>query len=260
MPESSAPRIEARDLRLSRPGRDGPVEVLGGLSLDAAPGEAVALIGPSGCGKSTLLGVLAGLLEPDAGEVLLDGRPAPRRLGQLTLMPQRDALLPWRTVAQNAALGPRLAGAPRAEAEAAARAALRRYGLGGFEDHYPHALSGGMRQRAALARTLLGGRRGWLLDEPFGALDALTRTELHRSVEALWAEHRPTLLLVTHDLDEALTLADRVLVSGPRPARALAEVAVDLPRPRPPRIAASAAFAELKGRLLEALAGAGALA
>jgi len=254
-----APRIEARELRLSRSGRDGPLLVLDGLSLQAAPGEAVALIGPSGCGKSTLLAVLAGLLEPDAGEVLIDGRPAPGRLGRLTLMPQRDALLPWCTVAQNAALGPRLAGAPRAEAEAQARAALRRYGLTGFEDHYPHALSGGMRQRVALARTLLGGRRAWLLDEPFGALDALTRTELHRSVEALWAEHRPTLLLVTHDLDEALTLADRVLVSGPRPARVLADVAVDLPRPRPPRIAASPEFAELKGRLLDALAGAGAL-
>jgi ABC-type nitrate/sulfonate/bicarbonate transport system ATPase subunit len=259
-PPEAAPAIEARGLRLARAGRDGPVEVLGGLSLEAAAGEAVALVGPSGCGKSTLLAVLAGLMEPDAGEVLLDGRAAPGRLGRLTLMPQRDALLPWQTVAQNAAVGPLLAGAPRAEAERAARAVLRRYGLAGFEDHYPHALSGGMRQRAALARTLLAGGRAWLLDEPFGALDALTRTNLHGAVEALWAEHRPTLILVTHDLDEALTLADRVLVSGPRPARVVAEIAVDLPRPRPARIAASPAFAELKGRLLDALAGAGALA
>jgi ABC-type nitrate/sulfonate/bicarbonate transport system ATPase subunit len=175
-------------------------------------------------------------------------------------MPQRDALLPWRTLLDNVALGPTVAGRPRGEAARAARAVLARYGLAGFEDHYPHALSGGMRQRAALARTLLGGSRAWLLDEPFGALDALTRADLQGVLAALWQEHRPTALLVTHDLDEALVLADRVLVSGARPATVVAELAVDLPRPRGIADTASPEFAAMKGALLEALQTAGALA
>jgi ABC-type nitrate/sulfonate/bicarbonate transport system ATPase subunit len=253
------PAIAARGLTLALEGADGPLAVIDDLSLEIAPGELVALIGPSGCGKSTLLRVLAGLQEPDAGEVLVDGAPG-RRLGRLTLMPQRDALLPWRTLLDNVALGPEVAGRPRGEAAAAARAALARYGLAGFEEHYPHALSGGMRQRAALARTLLGGSRAWLLDEPFGALDALTRADLQGVLAALWGEHRPTVLLVTHDLDEALLLADRVLVSGPRPARVTAEVAVELPRPRGLDLTADPAFAALKGELLDALRAAGALA
>ena len=240
-------------MRLALPAGDGRLEVLGGVHLDVAPGEFVALVGPSGCGKSTLLGVLAGLTEPDAGEVLLDGQPGADRLGRLTLMPQRDGLLPWRTLADNVALGPELAGARRGEARAAARQALTRYGLAGFEEHYPHALSGGMRQRAALARTLLGGRRAWLLDEPFGALDALTRADLQGVLGALWAEHRPSVLLVTHDVDEALLLADRVLVAGARPMRIRAEVQVDLPRPRSDATTTTAGFGELKRRVLDAL-------
>lgn len=252
----AAPALEARGLGLALGGR----EVLGGLDLALAPGELVALIGPSGCGKSTLLAVLAGLIEPDAGEVLLDGRPAGERLGRLTLMPQSDALLPWSTLIENVALGPRLAGAGRAEARAAARATLARFGLAGFEHHYPHALSGGMRQRAALARTLLAEGTTWLLDEPFGALDALTRSDLQGVLAEAWGERRPTALLVTHDLDEALLLADRVLVSGPRPARVVAEVRVDLPRPRALADTAAPAFGRLRGELLEALRGAGALA
>ena len=258
MPEG--PAIAARGLTLALDGATGPLSVLDDLSLEIAPGELVALIGPSGCGKSTLLRVLAGLMEPDSGRILVDGAAGVRRLGRLTLMPQRDALLPWRTLLDNVALGPEVAGRPRGEAEGAARVALARYGLAGFERHYPHALSGGMRQRAALARTLLGGSRAWLLDEPFGALDALTRADLQGVLAALWQEHRPTVLLVTHDLDEALLLADRVLVSGPRPARVVAEVAVGLPRPRGLDATASPAFAALKGDLLDALRGAGALA
>jgi ABC-type nitrate/sulfonate/bicarbonate transport system ATPase subunit len=250
---SEAPRIEARGLRLSLPAGDGRLEVLGGVHLDVAPGEFVALVGPSGCGKSTLLAVLAGLMEPEAGQVLLDGRPGVDRLGHLTLMPQRDGLLPWRTLLDNVALGPELVGAGRGDARTAARLALARYGLAGFEDHYPHALSGGMRQRAALARTLLGGRRAWLLDEPFGALDALTRVDLQGVLGALWAEHRPSVLLVTHDVDEALLLADRVLVAGARPMRIHADVAVELPRPRSDATTTTPAFGEHKRRVLDAL-------
>jgi ABC-type nitrate/sulfonate/bicarbonate transport system ATPase subunit len=250
-----APAIEAGGLRLAF----GDTEVLDGLSLTAAPGEIVAVIGPSGCGKSTLLSVLAGLIAPDAGEVALDGRADAPRLGALTLMPQQDALLPWRTLLGNVALAPRLAGAGREEAEREASRTLARFGLAGFEDHYPHALSGGMRQRAALARTLLSGSRGWLLDEPFGALDALTRADLRGVLARAWAEARPTTVLVTHDLDEALTLADRVLVSSPRPARIVAEVAVDAPRPRDGD-AGGPELADLRRRLMDALRATGALA
>jgi ABC-type nitrate/sulfonate/bicarbonate transport system ATPase subunit len=251
-----APAIEARDLWLAF----GDTAVLDGLSLGVGSGEIVAMVGPSGCGKSTLLSVLAGLVVPDAGQVLIDGRADAARLGRLTLMPQHDALLPWRTLLDNVALGPALAGAGRDDAARAARRALVRLGLGGFEDHYPHALSGGMRQRGALARTLLAGSRAWLLDEPFGALDALTRADLRGVLARAWAEVRPTALLVTHDLDEALLLADRVLVSSPRPARIVAEVAVDVPRPREEGDVARPEIADLRRELMHALRATGALA
>ena len=253
--DAAAPSLEARGLTLAR----GGVAVLDRVDLHVAAGEIVALVGPSGCGKSTLLSVLAGLLEPDAGEVLVDGRAAPARLGTLTLMPQRDALLPWRTLEGNVAMAAELAGAPADEAARAARAALARFGLSGFGDHYPHALSGGMRQRGALARTLLSGAPAWLLDEPFGALDALTRSDLQRVLGVTWAERRPTALLVTHDLDEALLIGDRVLVAGPRPMRIIDEIAVDLPRPRSVDDTVAPEFAALRARLLGALRASGAL-
>lgn len=256
MSDSGAPAIEARDLELTL----GGVRVLDGLGVRIAPGEFVALVGPSGCGKSTLLLVLAGLRQPDAGRVLIDGADAPGRLGRLTLMPQGDALMPWLTLLDNVIVGPRLAGAPRTEAEAAARATLARFGLAGFEDHYPHALSGGMRQRASLARTLLGGARAWLLDEPFGALDALTRADLRGVLARTWAQDRPTALLVTHDLDEALLLADRVLVCGPRPARVAREIVVPLPRPRDLDDVGDPGFGALRAEVLGALRATGALA
>jgi ABC-type nitrate/sulfonate/bicarbonate transport system ATPase subunit len=256
MPSDAAPSLEARGVTL----RLGDVDVLDRVDMRVAPGEIVALVGPSGCGKSTLLAVLAGLLDPDAGDVLLDGRPAPARLGTLTLMPQRDALLPWRTLEDNVAMAAALAGAPPDAAGRAARAALARFGLSGFGDHYPHALSGGMRQRGALARTLLSGARAWLLDEPFGALDALTRADLQGVLGATWAERRPTAVLVTHDLDEALLIGDRVLVAAPRPMRIVDEVAVDLPRPRSLDDTVAPGFAALRARLMGALRASGALA
>ena len=253
---SAAPLLEARDLTLTR----GSTPVLDRLDLRITPGEFVALVGPSGCGKSTLLSVLAGLLEPDSGAVLIDGAPSPARLGALTLMPQSDALMPWRTVLDNVVVAPRLAGAGRDEAAAGARATLARFGLAGFEDHYPHALSGGMRQRVALARTLLGGAQAWLLDEPFGALDALTRADLRGVLAAAWEQDRPTTLLVTHDIDEAVLLADRVLVCGPRPARVVADIPVDLGRPRAIDDTLGPAFITLRAEVLAALRTAGAMA
>ena len=222
-------------------GDDPPVEVLGGVDLRAPAGEVTAIIGPSGCGKSTLLDAVAGLLALDEGTVATSG--------DVALMPQRDALMPWLTLRDNVAMGARLSGAPPGEADARAGRALVRLGLAAFGDNYPHALSGGMRQRGALARTLLSGRSTWLLDEPFGALDALTRAEMHEVLLALHRDEAPTILLVTHDIAEAVALAGRVLVCGPRPMRVVAEITA---APGSERDAAASA--------LDALRDAGALA
>jgi len=256
----SEPALEARGLVAHRPGPDGPREVLRDVSLTLGRGEAVALVGPSGCGKSTLLGAIAGLEPLDAGTVLLDGAPAPERLGRLTLMPQRDALLPWRTARDNVALAARLAGRGRAEGLAAAAAALAELGLLDHAEHYPHALSGGMRQRVSLARTLAAGGGVWLLDEPFGALDALTRARLQGELDRERRSRGASALLVTHDLDEAILLGDRVLVSSPRPMRIVAEVPVALEGRRDLAATADPAFGRLKLTLLEALGDVGALA
>ncbi|HWH15936.1 MAG TPA: ATP-binding cassette domain-containing protein, partial [Miltoncostaeaceae bacterium] len=204
--------LTLRDVHLAR----GGTPVLAGMSLRLGPGEFVALVGPSGCGKSSLLDLAAGLLPPDAGQVALPGAGADR-LGHLALMPQGDSLLPWRTVRENVEVGARLAGGDRRAVAREALAQLHRVGLAAYADHYPHVLSGGMRQRVALARTVLSGRRVWLLDEPFAALDALTRADLHGDLERLWLRDRPAVLMVTHDTEEAVRLADRVVVAGPRP-------------------------------------------
>jgi ABC-type nitrate/sulfonate/bicarbonate transport system ATPase subunit len=201
----------------------GAVEVLAGVDLHAAPGEVVALVGPSGCGKSTLLEIVCGLQAADAGSVAAP--PA-------ALMPQRDALLPWLSALDNAALAARVTGRSKAQARAAAHRHFARFGLEGFEGARPAALSGGMRQRVAFLRTLLAGRSLLCLDEPFGALDALTRAQAQGWLaEALHEEPR-TVLLVTHDVEEAALLADRVLLLSPRPAQVVATLPVELPRPR----------------------------
>lgn len=203
--------------------RFGDLEVLDGVSLAVAPGEVVAVVGPSGCGKSTLLDVVCGLAAPAAGTV--DAEPA-------VLMPQRDALLPWLSALDNAALPLRVAGAAKDAARAAARPKLAQLGLGGFEDARPHELSGGMRQRVAFVRTLLAGRPVLCLDEPFGALDAITRAEAQTWLARALDDEPRAVLLVTHDVEEALVLADRLLVLSPRPGRVVADLRVDLPRPR----------------------------
>jgi NitT/TauT family transport system ATP-binding protein len=254
---SEAPRVGIDDVWVARDGREGKIDVLAGMSLVVEPGQIVAMVGPSGCGKSTLLGVIAGLEEPSAGEVTLDGHPRPDRLGTLALMPQRDALLPWRTTLDNVACTVGWSGRGQGENEELAMEALARVGLEGFEEYYPHALSGGMRQRVALARTLASGATAWLLDEPFGALDALTRGALHRELERAWRGVGASVLLVTHDLDEALTLSDRVYVSAPQPGRIVSEVDVPLARPRGVEHSTTPEFARLKAELLDALASTG---
>jgi ABC-type nitrate/sulfonate/bicarbonate transport system ATPase subunit len=232
----------------------GGVEALADVSLELAAGEFVSIVGPSGCGKSTLLGLLAGLIEPSAGRVLLDGvEPSGGPLGRIGYMPQRDLLMEWRTTLGNATVGLELAGVGRAAARERALAEVGRFGLAGFEDRRPSALSGGMRQRTALLRTFLAGRDVLLLDEPFGALDALTREAMREWLLGVWEADRKTILLVTHDVEEAVFLSDRVYVMSGRPGSVRSEVEVALPRPRSLELTATAAFAELKARLLAPL-------
>ncbi len=230
--------------------RGSDVVALDGLDLNVGAGEFVSIVGPSGCGKSTLLDLLAGLLEPTRGRILLDGKVTGELLGRLGYMQQRDLLMPWRSVLDNTILGLELGGVGRTAARTQARQELERFGLGGFEDSWPATLSGGMRQRAALLRTFLAGRDALLLDEPFGALDALTRAEMQRWLLEVWDADRQTILLVTHDVDEAVLLSDRVYVMSPRPGRVVLEVAVELPRPRPADLPVTQEFAALKQRLL----------
>jgi ABC-type nitrate/sulfonate/bicarbonate transport system ATPase subunit len=229
--------------------------VEGGEVLAVDDGEFVALIGPSGSGKSTLLDIVAGLIAPDAGEVLLEDQPVatPDRLGRSAYMKQRDLLLPWRTALDNAALALEARGVSRRTARAAVRARLPEFGLERFADAYPAQLSGGMRQRVAFLRTVLAGRPLLLLDEPFGALDALTRAAMQDWLLDLLARERRTVLLVTHDVEEAVFLADRVVVLTPRPARVAHVEPVPAPRPRRRSIVTTPAFVAHKAAVLAAL-------
>jgi NitT/TauT family transport system ATP-binding protein len=227
--------------RIFRGRRDAEVVALRGMDLRAAPGEIVAVVGASGCGKSTLLELICGLQEPDAGSVAAD--PA-------VLMPQRDLLLPWASALDNAALALRVRGMAAAPAREQARPWFERFGLAGFEDARPTALSGGMRQRVAFVRTLLAGKPVLALDEPFAALDALTRQEMQGWLARALAAEPRTVVLVTHDVEEAVVLGDRVLVMSPRPGRAVADLEVALPRPRH---RTDAAVVALRERAMDAL-------
>ncbi len=231
------------------------VPVLDGVAFDVAPGEFVSVIGPSGCGKSTLFDVIAGLERPDAGRVLVDGRDATGEVGHVAYMPQRDLLFPWRSVLDNTALGLEVAGVRRRAARARARELFAPFGLAGFEDARPSELSGGMRQRAALLRTVVQGRGGLLLDEPFGALDALTRLDMQSWLAGMHHRYGWTVLLVTHDIREAVHLSDRVVVLGARPARVTAVLDVGLPRPRDLTMITTPAFGAVEEQVLAALRG-----
>ena len=231
----------------------GALPVLDGVSFDVAPGEFVSVVGPSGCGKSTLFNVVAGLVAPDRGRVLVDGADATGRTDPFAYMPQQDLLFPWRTVLDNTALGLEVAGVPRGEARRRAGELFAPFGLAGFERARPAELSGGMRQRAALLRTVVQDREVLLLDEPFGALDALTRTDMQGWLDGVRARFGWTVLLITHDVREAVRLSDRVVVLSPRPAAVRRVVPVPLPRPRPPEAVTDPAFAAVEAELHTAL-------
>lgn len=227
------------------------VVALDEVSLDVRDGEFAALVGPSGCGKTTLLNLIAGLEDLDAGRILVDGEPlaAAERLKHFGYMPQQDTLFPWRSVLDNVSLGLEVQGMSRREARARAGEHFEQFGLGGFEDRRPHELSGGMRQRASFLRTYLLGRPFLLLDEPFGALDAITRGQLQRWLAETWNRIGGSALLVTHDPHEAVALSDRVFVMSPRPGRIMNVLDIDLPRPRTTR----AAETEAAHRLIDVL-------
>ncbi len=228
----SRPCIELRGVSKTFRDEGGVVPALDKLSFAAQAGEFVTIIGPSGAGKSTIFNIITGLVKPDAGEVLIDGQSVIGRAGLVGYMPQRDLLLPWRTVLDNVIIGPELYGIPKENARRRARELLPLFGLEGFEQAWPATLSGGMRQRAALLRTFLCDRSVILLDEPFGALDALTRRELQGWLLGVWEQFRQTILFITHDVEEAVFLADRVIVLSARPAHVALELPVPLPRPR----------------------------
>jgi len=223
------------------------------VAIEIGAGEFVSIVGPSGCGKSTLFNIIAGLIRPSSGSVLLDGCQPDDLLGEVGYMPQRDCLMPWRSVLDNTTLGLELGGMKRKDARAMALAEFERFGLAGFEEQWPAKLSGGMKQRAALLRTFLGGRDVMLLDEPFGALDALTRAHMQQWLLDVWSQNRKTILFVTHDVEEAIFLSDRVYVMSGRPGRVSLKVDVNLERPRGPEVSMTPEFLLLKQKLLRPL-------
>jgi ABC-type nitrate/sulfonate/bicarbonate transport system ATPase subunit len=224
------------------------------VSLEVRPGEFISIVGPSGCGKSTAFNIIAGLIRPDVGDVLIDGRSVAGRQGQVGYMLQKDLLLPWRTVLQNVTLGAELLNRSRAATQREARDLMATFGLKGFENTWPSRLSGGMRQRAALMRTVLSHQDVMLLDEPFGALDAMTKGLMQEWLLEIWTRFKRTIVFITHDIDEAIFLSDRIYVMTTRPGRLKASIDVNLPRPRSSHeITTTPEFGAIKHQLLDAL-------
>ena len=229
--------------------------VLAPTDLRIDEGSFVSIVGPSGCGKSTLFNIIAGLLAPDAGAVTLEGRDIVGATGHGGYMLQKDLLVPWRSVEDNITMAARLTRRVTEADRSEARQIARRYGLGEFLDHYPKALSGGMRQRVAFMRTLVTHQKLLLLDEPFGALDAQTRLDMQRWLLDVWRESGRTVLFITHDVDESIFLSDRILVMSPRPGRVVADLANTLARPRDLDVLTDPQFVALKSEIMHLLHG-----
>jgi ABC-type nitrate/sulfonate/bicarbonate transport system ATPase subunit len=232
---------------------NGAFQALAPVTLSISEARFVSLIGPSGCGKSTIFNIVAGLLEPTSGRVLIDGADATGTIGRVGYMLQKDLLLPWRTVLDNVILGMEIQGVPLREARDRALPLLQRYGLSGFEYLHPHALSGGMRQRAALLRTLLFDTDVILLDEPFGALDAQTKLQMQEWLLQLWGDFAKTVVFVTHDVDEAIYLSDEVFVMATRPGRIVETIPVPIERPRQRVVTLTREFIDIKERCMQLL-------
>lgn len=247
---SAREKIVARDLSLTyvNESTESSQTVLEGFNLSVREGEFLAVLGPSGCGKSTFLNLLAGLTPPTSGTLTVDGEPVSAARRKLGFVFQGYALFPWRTVRKNVETGLEIRGVKRAQRRSEAERFLRLVGLLDFADHYPHQLSGGMRQRVAIARVLAYGPEILLMDEPFGALDAQTRESLQQELLGIWEQSAKTVVFVTHSIDEAIFLADRVAVVGRRPGRVKEIIEVDLPRPRSASIRHDAAFVALRQR------------
>jgi ABC-type nitrate/sulfonate/bicarbonate transport system ATPase subunit len=253
MPNTTADRGDVRIDHVTQvfKGRRGEVLAVDDVSLSARGSEFVSILGPSGCGKSSLFHILAGLRKPTSGDVFIHGDRVTGETGHVSYMPQRDNLLPWRNVLDNTILGLEVEGVSRKEAREQARELCTRFGLGDFCNALPQELSGGMRQRAAFIRTMLFPRDVMLLDEPLGALDAQTRLLMQEWLLEVWSDMGKTVLFITHDVDEAVFLSDRVYVMSARPGRFVGEVAIDLPRPRDAHVRVTSEFVALRNELLE---------
>ncbi len=243
-------RISVRDLDIVFASGSGPQRAVASASLEIQPGEFVSLLGPSGCGKSTLMNSVAGFVKPTRGEVLLDGhsivKPGPDR----GMVFQQHSLFPWKTVKQNVAFGPLMAGAGAREAESVANTFLALVGLSRYANAFPTTLSGGMQQRVGIARALANYPSVLLMDEPFGALDAQTRSMMQENLLEIWGEFKNTVLFVTHDIDEAVFLSDRIVVMSASPGRIIADIPVRLPRPRTQELLTTPEFMALKRECL----------
>ena len=249
----SAPKLRLDNLSMVFETGGKSFTALAPVDLTVTAGRFVSLIGPSGCGKSTIFNIVAGLQAPTTGRILIDEQDATGYIGQVGYMLQKDLLLPWRTVLDNVALGMEIGGMPMAEARAKALPLIKRYGLAGFENQYPSSLSGGMRQRAALLRTLLIDMDVILLDEPFGALDAQTKSQMQEWLLQIFADFGRTVIFVTHDVEEAVFLSDEIHVMASRPGRIVETLPIDLPRPRDRSIVSTPRFVAMKKYCIDLL-------
>jgi NitT/TauT family transport system ATP-binding protein len=246
--------IQANNVSLTfRPKNREPVAALRELSLDVGKGEFVSIVGPSGCGKSTFLNILLGLIKPDTGLMQLDGRTISGPGQDRAMVFQEFGLLPWRTVLGNVELGLELKGVEMSVRQSRARELIEMAGLAGFEAHYPHELSGGMKQRVGLARALATDPEVLLMDEPFAALDAQTRDLMQAELLQIWERTKKTVIFVTHSIEEAAYLSDRVIIMSARPGRTKTSIRIDLPRPRDYEMRLSAKFNEIKAEIWNAL-------
>jgi NitT/TauT family transport system ATP-binding protein len=239
--------IQGRNVNLTyRPPNRGPVRALQNFDIDIAEGEFLSIVGPSGCGKSTFLNVLLGLIRPDSGDIQMQGRPIAGPGTDRAMVFQEFGLLPWRTVQANVELGLELKGMASGARRTVSEPLIEMIGLSGFEGHFPHELSGGMKQRVGLARALATDPNVLLMDEPFAALDAQTRDLMQAELLRIWSKARKTVLFVTHQIEEAIYLSDRVMVMTKRPGRAKKIFPIDLPRPRDYEMRVTPKFNELK--------------